>query len=158
MIFTWFLAVILFVCRGAVYYPVMVDVAKYPKRMVVIVALLSALVAPAFATTAVLAQGSGTAQHPSAVANDCNVPYTQLNKDNCKIIGYIIIGTNALSAIAGVVIATSLVAAGIQYSSAGSNPQQVAAARQRIINAVLALLIFAFGYAVVQWLVPGGVI
>lgn len=143
--------------RGAVYYPVMKAVATYGKRIIVSLALLGSLVVPMAVAGTVAAQ-SGTAQHPSAVANDCTVPYTQLNKDNCKIIGYIIIGTNALSAIAGVVIASSIVAAGIQYSSAGSNPQKVAAARQRMINSVLALLIFAFGYAVVQWLVPGGVI
>jgi hypothetical protein len=132
-------------------------VATYGKRIVVSLALLGSLTAPMAVTGAAIAQ-SGTAKHPSAVARDCTVPYKQLNKDNCKIIGYIIIGTNALSAIAGVVIASSIVAAGIQYSSAGSNPQKVAAARQRIINSVLALFIFAFGYAVVQWLVPGGVI
>ena len=143
--------------QGAVYYLIMKAVATYGKRMVVSLALLGSLAAPLGVTGTVVAQ-SGTTQHPSAVANDCRVPYTQLNKDNCKIIAYIIIVTNTLSAVAGVVIAASIVAAGIQYSSAGANPQQVAAARQRMVNAVLALLVFAFGYAVVQWLVPGGVI
>ncbi len=67
-------------------------------------------------------------------------------------------GINFLSAGAGVVITASIVIAGIQYAAAGPNPQQVAAARKRIISSIVALLALLFLYAFLQWLVPGGVI
>lgn len=91
--------------------------------------------------------------------DDCNVePGESLNPENCGIIRYIRIFTDALSVIVGIVVVMSLVIAGIQYSAAGSNPQAVAAAKKRIGQALLALVIYLFLFAFLQWLVPGGVI
>ncbi len=66
-------------------------------------------------------------------------------------------GINFLAAGAGIIIAVSIVIAGIQYASAGPNPQQVTAAKKRIISSIVALLALFFLYAFLQWLVPGGV-
>jgi cobalamin synthase len=62
-----------------------------------------------------------------------------------------------LSAIAGVAVVISIVLGGIQYSSAGGDPGKVAAARQRISKAIIALLAFLFLYAFLNWLLPGGI-
>lgn len=61
-----------------------------------------------------------------------------------------------LSAIAGIIIVISIIVGGLQYSSAGGDPGKVAAAKQRITNAIIALLFLIFLFAFLQWLVPGG--
>jgi hypothetical protein len=57
----------------------------------------------------------------------------------------------------GIIVTISIVIGGIQYASSADDPQAVAKAKQRIITAVLALLGFIFLWAILQWLVPGGV-
>jgi hypothetical protein len=64
---------------------------------------------------------------------------------------------NFLSAGVGVVVAGVIILGGIQYILAGGNATAVTAARQRIINGLIALFVFAFIFAFVQWLIPGGV-
>jgi hypothetical protein len=63
-----------------------------------------------------------------------------------------------LSGLVGVLVAISMVVAGIQYASAGGDPSKVVAARKRITNAILALLAYLFMFAFLQWLIPGGII
>ncbi len=62
-----------------------------------------------------------------------------------------------LTAVVGIVATIAIIIGGIQYSTSADDPQKVAAAKARIINAVLALLAFIFLWAFLQWLVPGGV-
>lgn len=90
------------------------------------------------------------------VENDCNEDV--INQDNCGIIGYIVLIINVLSALVGAVIVISLIVAGIQYSTSGADPQKVSAAKNRIRNAVIALVFFIFSYAFLNYLVPGGVL
>lgn len=63
-----------------------------------------------------------------------------------------------MTAITGLLIAISLVAAGIAYSMAAGDASKVAAAKQRITNTLLALVAFMFTFGILQWLVPGGII
>ena len=62
-----------------------------------------------------------------------------------------------LTAGAGIVIVGSLVVGGIQYTTSQGDPQAQAKARGRVISALGALLLFIFTFALLQWLVPGGV-
>ena len=68
-----------------------------------------------------------------------------------------------LSAAVGVVILGSLIWGGIQYMTAGSDvgqqgkPSQVAAAKHRITNSLIALLVYLLTFSFLQWLVPGGI-
>lgn len=64
---------------------------------------------------------------------------------------------NLLSGAVGITVVFSLVMAGIQYTSAGGNASQVAAAKNRIAMAILAMVLFLFSYAILQWLIPGGI-
>lgn len=64
---------------------------------------------------------------------------------------------NGLSAAAALVMVLSLIFSGIQFMTARDNASQVAAAKQRILVTVLTLVLFIFGYAILQWLVPGGI-
>jgi hypothetical protein len=60
-----------------------------------------------------------------------------------------------LTAGVGVVIVAAVIVGGIQYITSQGEPQKQAAARMRVISAGLALLLFLFTFALLQWLVPG---
>lgn len=57
----------------------------------------------------------------------------------------------------GIVIIGSIILAGIQYSTSEGNPETTQASKNRIQSAVVGLLIYIFAFAIVQFLVPGGV-
>lgn len=81
-----------------------------------------------------------------------------LTGENCPIIGYLVTGINILSALAGMAIVFSIMFAGYQYMTARDNAGQVQQAKQRIIWALTALAVFVFMYALLNFLVPGGVL
>lgn len=81
-----------------------------------------------------------------------------LDKSECGITRYLVDFIKVLTGIVGVVVVLVITIGGVQYSMARDNPQAVAAAKQRIINALLALLLYMFLFAFLQWVVPGGVI
>jgi len=78
--------------------------------------------------------------------------------DDCLILKYVVIGINFLSALAGMVIIASIMFAGFQYMTAQDNAGQIEQARKRIIMALTALVLFIFMYALLNFLVPGGVL
>lgn len=69
---------------------------------------------------------------------------------------YLATGVNILSAVAGLAITGSIVVGGLQYASAGGNSAQVSSAKNRILVSVASLLMLGFGYAILQWIIPGG--
>jgi hypothetical protein len=119
--------------------------------------------------TACAGKGGYESQNPNRLDNevfddeldvDCETknPGEELNKDNCAIVSYLVTGINVLSALAGMAIIFSIMFAGFQYMTAQDNSGQIQQARQRIIWAITAMLIFIFMYAVLNFLVPGGVL
>ena len=56
----------------------------------------------------------------------------------------------------GIAAVASIIVAGIQYTTSQGNPQKAAAALKRVTSAVLGLVIYFFIFAIIQWLVPGG--
>lgn len=56
----------------------------------------------------------------------------------------------------GLVLAASIIYAGIQYSSSSGNPEATSAAKKRILNALIALIFYLLIFAFIQFLVPGG--
>lgn len=62
-----------------------------------------------------------------------------------------------LTAGVGVVVIAVVIIGGVQYVTAQGEPQKQAAARGRVINALLALLFYLFIFAILQWLIPGGI-
>jgi hypothetical protein len=92
-------------------------------------------------------------QTGTCVPGTTNQPDLQSN----PIVQDINLVVNFLSALVGVVIVGSIIWGGIQYMSAGDNPQAVSSAKHRIVNALIALLAYLLTYAFLQWLIPGGV-
>lgn len=64
---------------------------------------------------------------------------------------------NFLAALVGLVVVISIIIGGIQYGSSAGDPQAAAAARKRIQNAIIALVTFIFLYALLNFLIPGGI-
>ncbi len=95
-----------------------------------------------------------TQSDPSEFKSDCE----ELDYDNCGIVRYLVEFINILTAIVGIVIVAMIIVGGVQYSAAGDNPQAVQAAKGKITNALLALVVFIFTSAFLQWIVPGGVL
>lgn len=67
-----------------------------------------------------------------------------------KIIDIVAIGVS-------IVVIGSIIFAGIQYITAGDNTQTITAAKQRIFRSLFALLAFIFTWALLMWLIPGGI-
>jgi hypothetical protein len=88
---------------------------------------------------------------------DENGKSKELNRGNCAIVGYIVDFTRLLSGLVGIVIVIMITVGGIQYAAAGPDPGAVVAARKRIINAVIALVLYIFMFSFLQWLIPGGI-
>ena len=56
----------------------------------------------------------------------------------------------------GLVIVASIIYAGIQYTTAGGDPNNVTKAVKRIRSSVTALVLFIFMYAILNYLIPYG--
>lgn len=58
----------------------------------------------------------------------------------------------------GIVAVISVIVAGIQYSAAQGNPQAIQASIKRIQSSVGALLLYIFAWALINFIVPGGIV
>lgn len=90
-----------------------------------------------------------TPERKAEIAQEC----LEIN----PIVKTVYLAVNVLSAIAAIAIILGIIIGGVQYSTAGANPQAVSAAKGRIINALIALLALTFLYSFLQWLIPGGI-
>ncbi len=115
--------------------------------------LISFSIAPA--TTSAAADLS--VHDPAADSNSCKqVPVTA---SNCDLISkYLNPFINTLAALVGVAVVIAIVIGAIQYGSSAGDPQRVAAAKARIRNALVALITFIFLYALLNFLIPGGLV
>lgn len=106
-------------------------------------------------------QSSTFNDYSTSGAHDCNGVPTSFDVDcgdDNPIYGYLTEIINFLSAGVGIVVIIMIALGGIQYMSAGGNPQATQAAVHRIVNAILAMVVFIFIWAFLNWLVPGGML
>lgn len=76
----------------------------------------------------------------------------------CDIIGkYVNPLINLLSVSFGLIAVASIIFGGIQYSMSAGDPQEVSKAKDRIKKTLFAIVAYFFLYALLQFLVPGGV-
>jgi len=86
-------------------------------------------------------------------AGPCN------NLQQCSLIyDYVDPFIDFLSALVGVAVVISIVVGGIQYSSSAGDPSKASAAKSRIRNAIIALVTFILLYAMLNFLIPGGLV
>jgi len=80
------------------------------------------------------------------------------SNSNCNFFEILIGLVNIVSGLIGVVVVLNIVIGGIQYTTAGDNPNKVQAARQKITNSIIALIAFAFSVVALPWIVTIGVL
>lgn len=73
------------------------------------------------------------------------------------IYSYLALVIELLSAGVGLVITLMIAVSGVQYITARDDPKKIEAAKHKIWNAVLALILFILMYALINFIVPGGV-
>lgn len=62
-----------------------------------------------------------------------------------------------LSGGVGIVVLLMMTIAGVQYITAAGQPEQVKAAKNRIQNAITALVLFLIAFAFLNFIIPGGI-
>ncbi len=98
---------------------------------------------------------------PQDIEADPTFNSTQCNgkevtsSDNC-IIENINVAINILSGSIGLLVIIVIIIAGIQYTTAAGDPQRIGKAKNRIRNAIIALVAYMFLYGFLQWVIPGG--
>lgn len=107
--------------------------------------------------------GGGDNSQPQDVPTACTgthcvaQPSSNCNDNKCDLVAlYVNPFINVLSLIVGLVAAASLIIGGIQYITSSGDPQKTSAAKSRIQNTLLAFLAYAFLYAFLNFLIPGG--
>lgn len=86
-------------------------------------------------------------------------PAGNCDRDKCDLIKkYLNPLISFFSALVGIAVVISIIHGAIEYSSSGGDPQKAAKGKQRITNAIIALVAFTFLFAFLQWLIPGGIL
>lgn len=108
------------------------------------------------------AAGAADVDKPNADAKEYRVESSckkiPLDVSNCVLLkDYVVPAINALAASVGIVVVIMVAWGGFQYTTSRDNPQQAAQAKNHVQNAIIALVMYIFMIAFLNWLVPGGV-
>ncbi len=79
------------------------------------------------------------------------------NTGNGAIVTYLQLFLKFLSGGIGLVIVLMIVIGGVQYITSAGDPSLVKKAKERIVNALTALMLFILAYAILNFLIPGGI-
>ena len=136
------------------------------------IAVWITLVAASAGTPAVIQPISGHIRLAPATAAACadgevelSVKVNSKNDSNCVkpdanggvIVTYLKIILKFLSGGVGLVIVLMITIAAVQYITAAGQPEQVKAAKNRIQNALTALVLFLTAFAILNLIIPGGI-
>lgn len=96
--------------------------------------------------------GGGGPKGPSAVQT--SIDFGCQHKGN-GILDLLFAIIRFLSDGVGIIIVLSIIIAGIQYISSSGEPQAVSKAIGRIRSSIIALFVYIFAYAILNYLIPG---
>lgn len=83
----------------------------------------------------------------------------QNNKGNgSAVIIYLRDVLKLISSAVGITVIIMIIVAGIQYITSTGDPSNIKNAKNRLVNALIALLLFLMMFAILQFLVPGGIL
>lgn len=80
------------------------------------------------------------------------------NKPGGPIFVYLAMIIKFLSGAIGLVIVLMIVVVGVQYITSAGDPGRVKEAKTRITNAITGLVLFVLMFAILNFLIPGGII
>jgi len=82
---------------------------------------------------------------------DANNP-SGSNSIMCKFVDII----NFLSIGVGIVATITVAVSGFQYMASRGDPNKTAQAVSRLVQVAIAIALYVFGWAIINWLIPGG--
>jgi len=89
-------------------------------------------------------------------ADYCNNP--NVSASNCTLVGkFVQPAVDFLSVLFGIAVVAAIIYGGIEYASSGGDPSKSAAGKNRIRNALIALVAYVFLLALMNFIIPGGV-
>jgi hypothetical protein len=91
-------------------------------------------------------------------SDTCNGGVKNSNGSGSAIIIYLKWILQLASGLVGTVIVLMLVWAGLGYITSTGDPGQIKTAKNRIVNAITALILFLSMFAILNFLVPGGIL
>ena len=113
------------------------------------------------------AQGSSVSASPAAASSDCVKLSVKINSSDsgevCPsnggniIVAYLVEILKFLGLAFGGLILLLIIVSGVQYIASAGDPGAVKSAKSRITNAVTALVLYIFMYAILNFLIPGGI-
>lgn len=114
-----------------------------------------AMVAIAFTPAAVFADDSCTDSDGQPVKTSV-ISCDSVNTGRGIVWNILVIVINFLSAGVGIVVLAGIVFGAVTYASAAGNADQAKKGITFITNSVIALVLYIFMYAIINFLVPGG--
>lgn len=102
-------------------------------------------------------QGNGTSQC-DGVKTSLNFGCQGTSLQENPVLGLLYAVIRFLTAGVGIVVIISVVIGGVQYTMSRGDPSATAAAVTRITNSAIALLVYIFAFAIINYFVPGGVL
>ena len=94
---------------------------------------------------------------PQSICDSANNQATDGDVSNTGVFKLLEFVLGVMTAGVGIVAVGAIIYAGILYTSAGDNQQQVTQAKDTIKNTAIGLVAFGFMYLILNWLIPGGV-
>lgn len=82
---------------------------------------------------------------------------TSTNVKDSAVGKLLLAGVNIMTAGVAILAVGGIIYGAVMYTSAGPNQSQVAKAREILMNVVIGIVAFALMWALLQWLIPGGV-
>jgi Type IV secretion system pilin len=74
------------------------------------------------------------------------------------IMNYLILLIQYISGLVALYVVLMIVIGGVQYISSAGNPGAISAAKNRITNAIIALVLFLMMFTIMNFIVPGGIL
>jgi hypothetical protein len=74
------------------------------------------------------------------------------------IIAYLKVLLAYLASLVGSVVILMIIIGGVQYITSAGDPAQIKKAKERIVNAVIALVLFLSAFAILSFIIPGGIL
>ncbi len=109
-----------------------------------------ALYAPSGSVSLAAQCGSGSTAVQTSIDFGCN------GSSPNGIVDLLFAIIRFLSAGVGLVVIASIIVGGIQYIVSRGDPNATGAAIKRLTSSVIALIIFIFAYAILNYVIPGG--
>ena len=132
------------------------------KIVVASLLLLIGLVATAAPSTAYAAAttvtpGNNGCETDTAIIKCNNVDVTKSGVQNTGVWSLLLTAINILTAGVGIAAVGGIVYGALLYTSAGGSPEQVKKAMGIITNVVIGVVAYALMYALLNFLIPGGI-